>query len=58
MEMDTLTYNRLLRDALILRLKETDKGQEYLKDCWRYQQTEPDIAALRKLDKTTKLGGD
>lgn len=46
--MDTLTYNILLRDAFVLRLKETDEGREYLENCWRYQQSEPDRAALRK----------
>ena len=47
MEMDTLTFNILLRDALVLRLKETEEGRGYLEKCWRYSQTEPDRAALR-----------
>lgn len=46
--MDTLTFNYLLRDALILRLKETEEGRDYLEKCWLYSQVEPDRAALRK----------
>ena len=48
MEMDTLTFNVLLRDALVLRLKETEEGRDYLEKCWRYKQVEPDRDALRK----------
>ncbi len=45
--MDTLTFNELLRDSYVLRLKETDEGREYLENCWRFAQQEPDRAALR-----------
>lgn len=48
MEMDTFSYALLLRDALLLRLKETEDGRDYLEKCWLYQQQEPDRAALRK----------
>lgn len=51
LELDTLTYNRILRDSLVLKLKETEGGQEYLKDCWRFRQTEPDFSALKKTDR-------
>ena len=48
MEMDTLTFNLLLRDATVMKLKETEDGQDYLEKCWTYQQQNPDRAALRK----------
>lgn len=48
MELDTLTYNYLLRDAFVMRLKETEDGRDYLERCWRYKQTEPDRASLRE----------
>ena len=54
MELDMLSYNRLLRDAIVLKLKETEVGQKYLKDCYRYEQTEPDYEAIRKFNN---LGG-
>lgn len=36
------------RDAFIHRLSQTEAGQEYLDNAWRWEQTEPDRAALRK----------
>lgn len=48
MEMDTLSFARLLRDAEVLRLKETQEGQDYLERCWTLRQTQPDRDALRK----------
>jgi hypothetical protein len=50
MELDTLTFNMLFRDALCLKLQETEGGQNYLRDCWRFQQTEPDMEAIRKFN--------
>lgn len=60
MEMDTLTFNRLLRDALVLRLRETEEGRDYLKDCWRYKQTEPDWDSIKKYqaEHSRQTGGD
>jgi hypothetical protein len=38
-------------------LNQTEKGQEYLNNAWRWEQTKPDRAALhRKLRKES--GGD
>ena len=48
MELDTLTYNLLLRDALCLKFMETEEGQQHLDDCWRLQQTKPDREKLRE----------
>lgn len=48
MELDTLTFSTLLRDAFVMRLKETEDGRDYLERCWRYGQTEPDRKSLRE----------
>ncbi len=47
-ELDYIDYLQLRRDAFISRLSQTEKGEEYLKNAWRMQQTEPDRVALRK----------
>ncbi len=54
LELDNLTFNKLLRDALCLRFRETEEGRQYLKDCWRLQQTEPDIKAIEKYKRLTE----
>ena len=46
--MDCLLFAELLRDAEVMRLKESQEGQDYLEKCWTYKQTAPDRAALRK----------
>lgn len=43
--IDFLQYRR---DAFITMLSRTEKGQEYLDNAWRMEQTAPDRAALRK----------
>jgi len=50
MVLDTLTYNKLLRDALVIKLRETEEGKDYLKDCWRFTQEEPDYSAIRRFN--------
>ena len=50
-EIDNLPYIEYLtyrRDAFITRLNKTEAGQEYLRNAWRMEQTEPDRAALRR----------
>lgn len=54
MELDCLTHSKLLRDAICLRLQETEEGRDYLRDCWRLQQTEPDFGAIRKFNNLMK----
>lgn len=57
-EVSQLNYLQYLiwrRDALIHRLSQTEKGQEYLDDAWRMEQTKPDRKALR--EKLRKEGG-
>ena len=43
--IEYLTYRR---DAFIHMLNQTEAGQEYLRNAWRIEQTEPDRAALRR----------
>lgn len=43
--VEYLTYRR---DAFIHRLSQTERGQEYLDNAWRMEQTKPDREALRK----------
>lgn len=40
-----LTYRR---DAFIHWMSRSEKGEEYLDNAWRMEQTKPDRAALRK----------
>lgn len=47
-QLDYLQYLVWRRDAYIHMLSCTEAGQEYLDNCWRIEQTEPDRAALRK----------
>lgn len=43
--IEYLTYRR---DAFINMLSKSEKGQEYLDNAWRMEQTEPDREALRE----------
>lgn len=47
-ELDILDYLKYRRDAFIYRMSQTEKGEEYLKNAWRLEQTKPDRNALRK----------
>ena len=38
-----------LRDAVIYNCQQTDKGKEYLDQCWAAEQENPNRQALRKL---------
>lgn len=55
LEIGQLNYLQYLvwrRDAFIHRLSQTEAGQDYLDNAWRWEQTKPDRAALRaKLGK-------
>jgi hypothetical protein len=46
--LDYLTYLTWRRDAFIHKMSQTEKGQEYLDNAWRMEQTKPDRVALRK----------
>lgn len=50
-EIKKLNYIEFLqyrRDAFINWLNQSEKGQEYLDNAWRMEQTEPDRDALRR----------
>ena len=47
-ELDYIQFLTWRRDAFISWLSRTEKGQEYLDNAWRMEQTKPDRAALRK----------
>jgi len=48
MQLDCITFKMLLRDAFIHKMRQSDEGREYLKDCWLMTQTEPDRVTLRR----------
>ena len=47
-ELPIDTYFFLLRDAFIYKHNQSEEGREYLKNCWRLEQTEPDVKKLRE----------
>ncbi len=47
-EMDLDVYLYIVRQAYIYSLSQTEKGREYLENCWRLQQTKPERSKLRK----------
>lgn len=46
-ELDYLDYLLYRRDAFIYRMTQTEKGEEYLNNAWRLEQTTPDRKSLR-----------
>lgn len=57
-ELDYLTYLTWRRDAFIHKMSQTEKGQEYLDNAWRMEQTKPDREALRKKLRKEETDGD
>lgn len=47
-QLNYLEFLQYRRDAFINWLSQSEKGQEYLDNAWRMEQTEPDRAALRR----------
>lgn len=45
-QLDYGTFLLWRRDAYIAALSRTEEGQQYLDDCWRMRQTEPDRGKL------------
>lgn len=43
-----IEYLQYRRDAFIDWLNQSEKGQEYLRNAWRMEQTEPDRISLRR----------
>lgn len=57
-QLNYIEYLQYRRDAFIHHLSQSQKGQEYLDNAWRMEQTEPDRAALRrKLGKEGPVDG-
>lgn len=54
-KLNYIEYLAYRRDAFIYKMSQTEKGQEYLDNAWRMEQTKPDRAALRR--KFGKEGG-
>lgn len=46
--MDYVQYLIWRRDAFIYKMNQTERGQEYLDNAWRMEQTKPDRETLRK----------
>lgn len=47
-KLDYIDYLMYRRDAFIHRMSQTEKGQEYLNNAWRLEQTTPDRQSLRQ----------
>lgn len=47
-QLPYIEYLQYRRDAFINWLNQSERGQEYLRNAWRMEQTEPDRAALRR----------
>lgn len=47
-QLNYIEYLQYRRDAFINWLNQSEKGQEYLRNAWRMEQTKPDRAALRR----------
>lgn len=54
-EMEIDVYLFFLREAMIYENSQSEEGREYLKDCWRMEQTKPERNKLR--EKYGKKGG-
>lgn len=54
-ELDLDIYLFLVREAFIYNMSQTEKGREYLENCWRMTQTKPERQRLR--EKFGKKGG-
>ena len=46
-QLNYLQYLQYRRDAFINWLSQSEKGQEYLDNAWRMEQTKPDRVKLR-----------
>ena len=54
-EMEIDAYLFFMREAMIFENSKTEEGREYLKNCWRMEQTKPDREGLRR--KIKRKGG-
>ena len=54
LEVDDFLFLR--RESFISQLSKTEEGRKLLEDAWINEQTEPDYAGLRKLQKKLEGG--
>ena len=47
-ELECFDYLQYRRDAFIYFMNQTEKGEEYLNNAYRLEQTSPDRRALRQ----------
>ena len=47
-QLDYIDYLQYRRDAFIYNMSQTEKGQEYLDNAYRLEQTKPDRKKLRE----------
>ena len=55
-ELDLDLYLFFMREAFIHEMNQTEQGREYLENCWRISQTEPDRKAIS--EKFKRRGGE
>lgn len=55
-ELDLDLYLFFMREAFIHEMNQTKEGRNYLENCWRISQTEPDRKAIR--EKFKRRGGE
>lgn len=48
LNLDLVDYLQYRKDAFIYELNKTEKGQEYLDNAYRLEQTKPDKKSLRE----------
>lgn len=48
-QLNYVTFLQYRRDAFIQRCSATKEGRDYLHECWRMEQTEPDRVKLRRV---------
>ncbi len=47
-EMEIDVYLFFMREAMIYENSQTEEGREYLRNCWRLEQTKPERGKMRK----------
>lgn len=48
LDLDLFDYLQYRKDAFVYELNKTEKGQEYLDNAYRLEQTKPDKKSLRE----------
>ena len=57
LELDCYTFKKLLINAFITKMRQSEDGREYLETCWLLTQTETDTASMRRLFGKNKSNG-